>query len=654
MDAKIERLRDVAEPFAREREEREHARRTGGSSRPALRRLHASLAAVSHPSVVEALRDALASGDAEAGTPAQLRALLAFAVAALEEAHRADAEDEIAKLEAQARPLREEPGLTLGSALELLSREPSRERRLRLSRGTDRFLLDHTAVYAGRAETGPRAAETLGFGSWLQVRKELLGHDDQKLEKDAAAFLSRTEDAYRDLLEYAIHRVDPTLRPLPGGSAQRHDLERALAAPWLAPQVSMHGVVRAALKTLAELDLPRGGPVRVRVERDAEDRGEPFAAPILVPEDVRVFVPNSPALSREEAALGAIGEAVRFASADAAAPVEVRRFGDAALAHAAGALFASLLLDEAWVRRQLRLPGAVAREVARMAAFIDVARAREECAALSYERLLAACGPSPDVASAYEDLRRRALLVVVLPGSFLRDVSPALAVADRLRGRALEARLFEYLLQHFNEDWWRNPPPAPSSATPSPAARPMTRWRCSRALSAAKGSCSPPPRAGSGRWEPELGHQVQPADGEVRGDRHVVPQLVPHAAAELGAERRAVEHHAGGGPGLGVQPHRVEDRARGDRGVGGHRPGARGLLALARHQHARERTGRRQHRDRRRRRGARRERRPHGHRAGVGDHPAGVERQVEAHRVAGERDRGDRGRARATFALDCP
>jgi hypothetical protein len=271
--------------------------------------------------------------------------------------------------------------------------------------------------------------------------------------------LQRTEDAYRDVLAYVLKKVEPLLRPLPGGEARRHDLQHALQVPWMDPFFRREDAWPAVTRWLGEWGLTPNAQGRIRID-DEERPGKasrPFAAVVRVPGEVRLVLQPRGGMDSLGSLLHELGHAQHRAHVSDTLPMELRRLGDASVTEGYAAVFERLLLSPGWLKRYLDLPTLAARDATRLAAFQALAVLRRHCAKLSYELSLSRRGASAERADEYADSQRRALFVEPHPGYFLHDVDPQLYVAHYLRGWALETRLTARLTERFNEDFWRNP-----------------------------------------------------------------------------------------------------------------------------------------------------------------------------------------------------
>jgi hypothetical protein len=349
--------------------------------------------------------------------------------------------------------------LSLGGALAQLPREPQRGRRALLERAAGNFLWSEKGRYGSRREAALRTTERLGAQSYPALREDVSGIALGKLAEAAEETLKRTEDAYRDVLGYVLRKLEPTLRPLPGGDARRHDLQAALRFPWMDSFFRAEDLMPAVTRWLDAWHLPPAAQGRIRIDdepRPGKSR-RPFVAAVRVPDEVHLIIHVEGGMDALGGLLHEFGHAQHLAHVSETAPMELRRLGDASVTEAYAALTERLLLSPEWLKRYLGLPSSAARDTVRLAAFQALAVLRRHCAKLPYELSLSTRGPSEDRAEEYAAGQRRALFVEPHPGFFLFDVDPQLYSARYLRAWAPEARLTAWLKERFNEDFWRNP-----------------------------------------------------------------------------------------------------------------------------------------------------------------------------------------------------
>lgn len=423
--------------------------------------LYASLPELTSPetfaSATEALEKARSKNDTLAVRRLQL--MRDFLAGQIEEALAAEDVEALAKLESEARLPVDDTALSFAEALAQLPRETNRARRALLERAVGNFLWENKGRYGARREAALRVAEALRAKDYPSLREDVSGIPFSKLTEAAQETLRTTEDAYRDVLGYALKKLEPTLRALPSGEARRHDLQAALRAPWMAPFFKREDTLPAVTRWLTEWSLTPNAEGRIRID-DEERPGKasrPFAASVRVPDEIRLVLRPLSGMDALGSLLHEMGHAQHLAHVSATAPLEFRRLADASVNEAHASLFERLLLNPEWLKRYLRLPSSTAKDATRLAAFQALAVLRRYCAKLPYELSLSTQGASADRADEYADGQRRALFVEAHPGFFLYDVDPQLHSARYLRAWALETRLTARLTERFNEDFFRNP-----------------------------------------------------------------------------------------------------------------------------------------------------------------------------------------------------
>lgn len=423
--------------------------------------LYSSFPELSSPDTFAAATEALEKARSKNDTLAvrRLQLLRELVAGQVEEALAARDTEAVAKLEAQARLPVDDQALSFGEVLAQLPHETSRGRRALLERAVGNFLWSERGRYGARREAMLRTAERLGAKDYPRLREDVSGIALDKLVEAAEETLRRTEDAYRDVLGYVLRKVEPTLRPLPGGEARRHDLQAALQAPWMDVFFRREDLMPAVTRWLHEWNLPPTANGRIRIDdepRPGKAR-RPFVAAVRVPNEARLVIHLGGGMDALAGLLHEYGHAQHLAHVSDTAPVELRRLGDASVTEAYAALTERLLLSPLWLQRYLRLPSATAGDATRLAAFQALAVLRRHCAKLPYELALSMRGASEERAEEYAAGQRRALFVEPHPGFFLFDVDPQLYSARYLRAWALETRLTARLMERFNEDFWRNP-----------------------------------------------------------------------------------------------------------------------------------------------------------------------------------------------------
>ena len=376
--------------------------------------------------------------------------------ALFEESLAAEATDRRAALERTGVISLGAESLSFAEAIHERSEHATRSRRAEIERALGEFYVRCERDLAVRFDAAVETARQLGRESYLALRSELDGFDPAALDRAAEGLLARTEDAYRDLLGFALRRVDAKLRPLPHGDARAHDLLHLERLPWLRADFPERQALRLALRWLEELGLDPLAAGRIRVD----DRAEPTPAQVAavrVPEQVQLLTGPTDGLPGYRELLAAVADAQRLAATDPIARVEERRLAEPAARELFCTLFARQLCDERWLKRYLELPRARAREIARLAALTQLIALRRACAQWLFERSLYARGVSAAAAEEYAERSAHALFVSTPREEFLAQLRPGMPEGARLLGAWLEAALFARLKDRYDEDYFRNP-----------------------------------------------------------------------------------------------------------------------------------------------------------------------------------------------------
>ncbi|RPH72795.1 MAG: hypothetical protein EHM78_01535 [Myxococcaceae bacterium] len=270
---------------------------------------------------------------------------------------------------------------------------------------------------------------------------------------DLDRFLRTTEDAYRDVLSWALGRVAPRLLPLPRGDATLADLGRVRALPGYPGALDEAG---EALRSWAAR-LP-GADER---ERHLHLRTTPSPAaraiPVDIPEHIELLLPGLTEGTEAPRRFFWTGCALHLASVESEAPVEHRWMGDRAVVAASGWLVRGLLWRERWLRAALGLGRATAREVARMQALLALRALRAEAALQAPLRTMATAGPTLQRLGEASDTLSAVLQVRVGRGRTLARVADLDLSQQRLRAAALASCLWAEADRRFDADEFRNP-----------------------------------------------------------------------------------------------------------------------------------------------------------------------------------------------------
>jgi hypothetical protein len=291
------------------------------------------------------------------------------------------------------------------------------------------------------------AAQARGASTIGQLLPDALAATRSKC---ADAVLVSTEDAYRDVMGFALKRIFSVPRPV--SQARVADVLHTLHLAAVNSHFSateLHGVIT---RWLGELKwLPRG--LAVDPARSALGA---LAAPIRPPAQVKLRLAPTDGANGWYDSLAATFEAVHHSSVEADLLLVDRRLGDDAVFHATGLWAASHLADAAWLVRYVGLSRNVARETARLVALRQLTSIRLTAAVAPICQDLAEKGLTNEVVGRAQERLARALGCEMPLGFVIRQLELFTAV-QRFDALALAGSLHHHLVSRFDVDAFRNP-----------------------------------------------------------------------------------------------------------------------------------------------------------------------------------------------------
>jgi len=281
----------------------------------------------------------------------------------------------------------------------------------------------------------------------------LARRDPNATALDTEKFLRTTEDAYRDVLGWALGKVAPRLSALPRGDASLSDLDRVRALPGYPGALGeAEGALRAWTARLPDAE-KRARNLRTRTV-------PPPAAtviPVEVPGEIALLLPAGESAHLDPSRFHLTGHALHLASVESEAPLEHRWMEDRAVVAASGWLVRGLLWHERWLRGALGLGKAAAREVARIQALVALGTFRAEAALSPHLRSMVASGPTTQRLGEAAEALSASLHLRVGRGRAL-SLAAGLEVSQRhLRAAALASCLWAEADRRFDADEFRNP-----------------------------------------------------------------------------------------------------------------------------------------------------------------------------------------------------
>ena len=446
----LSRIRDDLELFAEALSREEYLIRSGlkGESRAAL--VREQFASLASQSVFEEVRGA--SQEAEEEEARRLRYLVEFLGTNRVEYQVCEASDRLVTAESGQTISLDGERMSLRSAEVRIKNEADRSRRAALESARLMAMEELSGIRREIVERSHEETQRLGFAGYIPFCQDLSGIDLAALGELTQPILERSQDMYRDLLDWYLRRrvgVQPH-------EAQRHDLLRLFRAPefdeHLPPQM-LREAAEAPIRAM-RIDPLAGGRIRIDDESRPQKTTRAFVATPRIPDEVILVVRPGGGPDDYSAFLHELGHALHYAYTDAGLPVEYRRLGDPSVSEAFAFLLDGLLRERGWLRRFVGLgrPG----DLLRFTAFHKLYFLRRYTAKLAYELLLHAEGAAPRFADAYRELLAGATLVDWPRELYLADVDPFFYAARYLRAWIFEAQLRDLLRERYDEEWYRN------------------------------------------------------------------------------------------------------------------------------------------------------------------------------------------------------
>jgi hypothetical protein len=441
--------------FRKESGTRTYRAHAGLEPAPPRSSVVAALADVTRPETLAFVRELSTSNRIDAVKKARVERLLGVLLDLAAEAHLAPHEDAVKAFVSAKTLVAGGRTWTIQEVLDDAWTMSTLEARSLVATERNAALGAGRAIFERRAEALSDAAGSLGFSTALAWREAAHRRTFASATPLAAEALRASDDAARDLTAYALKKVDAQLKP---GAARLTDLERALAAPWFFELLRREELPHAITRMLGDLGLHPSAHGRLLVDTDVRpSRSQAALVPVEVPDELRLVLTPAPGFDAWEGWLGAWGEGQFHAAVPRTLPFIDRCIGDGTLALTIRRLHESVLLDEAWLKRALKVTSPQARELARTFAWRQVMRLRREAARVELTAMLLSRGTGRHVEEAFAPAMERATFVSPEPHRALLELDVRAPELGSLEAWALEAHLVHELRERFNEDWWRNP-----------------------------------------------------------------------------------------------------------------------------------------------------------------------------------------------------
>ena len=369
--------------------------------------------------------------------------------------HTAPLNDKVANMEASATVTVNATTVPYRNLGGMISNERVQSKREALYRAADPVLDSLNVVFARIEDEGKRLASELGYASYTAMVEDLRGYSLSALKPMAEEVLASTDSLYNGLLKEML-ASELTLAP---DAFHRFDVAPLFRNPKFDrffPSSTMMDVAGSTYKKLG-VDLKTEQNLKVDAENRPEKNPRAVCFAISVPNDVRLSIKPIGGVDDYNALFHEMGHAQHYANTKEHA-FEFKYTGEPTVTESFAFLSEYLLVNQAWLRQNSKMPTPLLKQYARMAAFQRLYMVRRYCAKVLYELQLH--GGATNAPALYAQLQARAAGYSAVPSDekrYLADVDPLFYAASYLRAWFLEAQLNAKLSRDFGANWFENP-----------------------------------------------------------------------------------------------------------------------------------------------------------------------------------------------------
>jgi hypothetical protein len=294
---------------------------------------------------------------------------------------------------------------------------------------------------------------------FLDLWSNAMGVDVTILSGLAEEVLSATDEMYQEVLGWTVRkRLGVSL-----DDAHRRDMPFLFAARYTNYDESytVRGMVNTAREFLSRMGIQLNcdGRLSLVINESRRLPHRAFVCAPRIPHDVRLVLQAADGQRDLARFLAALGRGLFTASIDSKQSFEDRVLGDGALDLTYSRVFQDLLLDQAWLKRSLRVSRP--KDYLILAYLERLYDLRLVCARVLYEIELYKGYTIDSMIEKYTQIFRRALRVQSPKELFLHEVRKPFLSTFQLRARLFEAQYSAHLKHYFDLDWWQNPQAGP-------------------------------------------------------------------------------------------------------------------------------------------------------------------------------------------------
>ena len=459
----IDTLRADAEAFLEELSREQHLALAGHKPTAELQAVYARHARAHGEDALEMVHEAF--GGATPGSEAHRSARLLLEWLAEAHASRQLAAHDERELEWEARAMVRLPEggeLPYQRAAIAMANAAERGERLRIEKARAGLVERELApLKRERLQREKSAIESLGIADgYVPTFEALSGIALEPLAQQCRAFLRDTQGMWDDTLRDLV-KARLGIAPAEATRADALHLFRLGGFDHAFPAGEMEAAVRRQVAEMG-LDPDAGGRVRYDLAEREGKRSRAFCAPVRVPEEVHLVLRPFGGQQDWTTLLHELGHALHFATMRADMPLEHRWMGDNSITEGWAMLFDHLMQDRRWLTRYTRLEKREVPEFLRAVGAVELHFLRRYSAKLLYELALYADDARwDDLPDLYAQSLTDATTFRYGTADAFVDVDPRFYAARYLRAWQLQALVTATLVEHHDEDWFRNPRAGP-------------------------------------------------------------------------------------------------------------------------------------------------------------------------------------------------
>src|SRR3990172_900650 len=422
----IQEIRQNGERFLRELNEEFYRNLAGLKKESNISSIYKSYPDLLDPNVFFSHRGVSAKDhDKEKG----LKLLRGFLAKSIIETETSTLKDKILTIETRAEIPLGSRRISYRSASAEIKREPRSKIREEIDEKRCGIALKLNPLFLEALYTTHKTSSELGF-LYTNLCDEIEGLNLSQLETNARLFLKDTEYIYRDLLKWFL--------------LKRMELK---------PNFPKRDLLAIARRCLDEMGIEVGENIRLDLEKRKGKNSSPVTFPIEVPQKIMLVIYPIGGLEDYESFLHELGTSLYYGYRETEDEFEFRRLSEDSTKEVFALLFQHLLLQPRWLGRYLKLDtGSDFIQFLYLKRLISI---RCLSGKLIYEISVHSDEDFKGKAESYRQIMKEAVPCECKKTKYVNNFSSFFYTASYLIASAIEPELSLYLMEKYDEEWWR-------------------------------------------------------------------------------------------------------------------------------------------------------------------------------------------------------